>query len=87
MMKLMQVFDCQDMPNEVKRAFFDDYGEGKCNDVYIMLYLEGDCPNRECINVNRYQCDTCEYREYNIVEKWLMNNGATDGEVIVKRWW
>jgi hypothetical protein len=44
-MKLMQVFDCQDMPMDIKLEFFS-YCERNfdCgNDIYVHWYLDGGC--------------------------------------------
>ena len=40
MFKMMKVFDCQDMPDDVQKDFFDSYEKG--NDVYVMFYNEFD---------------------------------------------
>lgn len=87
MVKLQKVFDCQDMPKDIRTYFFDNYGEGKSNDVYITVYIEGSCDINVC--KNDYKCWSCTFRKYNIVEQWLLDNGATekDDSVIVKRWW
>ena len=37
--KLMKVFDCQDMPDDVRKAFFNYYkGTGVGNDVYVLWF-------------------------------------------------
>jgi hypothetical protein len=88
MFKLCKVFDCQKMPQDVKRYLFDHYGEGKSNDCYINIWIEGNCnseDNHEC----ECECETCEFMSYDIVEQWLLDNGATveDNDILVKRWW
>ena len=37
-MKLMKVFDCQDMPDDIRDDFFNHF-EGVGNDVYIDTYV------------------------------------------------
>jgi len=81
--KMMLVFDCQEMPKDVKAFFFDRYGEGKSNDVFVTVYAEGDCDG-DCPTVD-CDCEVCGKRTYNIVEQWLRDNGSKDDEVIVKR--
>lgn len=38
-MKLMKVFDCQDMPDNVRKEFFGAYDD-KGNDCYVDWYLD-----------------------------------------------
>jgi hypothetical protein len=90
-MAKMDVFDCQDMPEDVKVYFFEHYGEGKSNDAYINVWLEGNCTaTKEFLSLCDAECDPCQYREYDIVSKWIFEQGidkeSTD-YVIVKRWW
>jgi hypothetical protein len=82
--KMVRVFDCQEMPNDVKDYFFKHYGEGKSNDCYINVWIEGDCEISDQDCTNDYDCEKCIHRKYNIVDQWLLDNGAGD-ETIVKR--
>lgn len=70
--KIMKVFDCQDMPYNVKKQFFD-YSE-KENDVYVEWKVNSD-----------YHLEGLEPK---LVWNWLLENGAVDQEVvIVQHWW
>lgn len=40
MYKMMKVFDCQDMPNDIQEIFF--ITEEVCNDVYIRVSLNNE---------------------------------------------
>ena len=40
MFKMLKVFDCQSMPDDVQKDFFDSYEKG--NDVYVLFYNEFD---------------------------------------------
>lgn len=89
--KMMKVFDCQDMPEDIRKIFFD-YSE-KGNDVYVdwwvhserYFYLEGQDKDPEYI----------EYvRQKTALDDWFIANGATPGKpdhegehIIVKHWW
>lgn len=64
-MKLMQVFDCQDMPDNVRKEFYESYEQG--NDVYVSWHRD--------------------YMENEVVEQWLVENGATDRQVLINHWW
>jgi hypothetical protein len=71
--KLMKVFDCQDMPDSLCRAFLRLW-DNKSNDssaewgVADSIY-EDDDPSKP-------------------VDEWLLANGAGEGErVIIKYWW
>lgn len=73
-MKLMKVFDCQDMPDSIRTSFFDNATAG--NDCYIRIFVE---PYEKLAN-NVYN--------YDVVCEWLLKNGAEPwDEVIVKHWW
>lgn len=87
-MAKLDVFDCQEMPKDVKKYFFDHYGEGKSNDVYIDVYIEGDVDGDLCDSNDLCdsECDQCSLRTFNIVEQWLIEQGIKN-ECIVKRWW
>jgi len=73
MYKLQKVFDCQDMPEDIRKEFFnlwDNYG----NDCYLSYIIgELNSPNSS-LSLN--------------IDKWLIDNGATNGEeVIINHWW
>jgi hypothetical protein len=83
MFKIMKVFDCQDMPEDVRAAFFRLFEDQPIyNGYYVKLQLDF-CPSED------------KLRDDIIVEKWLAENGAapassedTEGEeVLVKHWW
>jgi hypothetical protein len=40
--KLLKVFDCQDMPDNIRRQFFDETDHAHGNDVYIDFVLEDE---------------------------------------------
>jgi len=75
----MKVFNCQNMPNKVKEAFFKA-SEDTGNDCYIKWYIKGNS-------------DRSEYQI--LVDDWLIANGAEDApdeetsgeEVLIQHWW
>ena len=92
--KMMKVFDCQDMPEEVKKIFFELAPDTAHNDVYVdwwvhderFFYEEGQKEDPEY----------CEYvRRKQLLENWLIENGAKPGKsgehegehVLIKHWW
>jgi hypothetical protein len=83
-MKYMQVFDCQDMPADVKENFYrqtEEYG----NDCYIRVYLK-DFKNMSGIEYKEeYGYDGTDGGALYL--KWLVENGATDDVVLVNLWW
>ena len=68
-----KVFDCQDMPDDTRRALFDC--TEAANDCYIAWYIEVD--------------EEFNSEEVQLVTDWLLKNGAhmSDESVIVKHWW
>jgi hypothetical protein len=74
-MKRMKVFDCQDMPEDLRTEFFEDEreGHGRGNDVFISWYINYSTdPSPAQIAIN----------------KWLIENGAKDDEeVLIRHWW
>lgn len=74
-MKLMQVFDCTDMPRDVKKAFFER-NEGKGNDTYVTW----------SINDRGYGDE--EDAQIALVDKWLLTQHLMiDSEVLISHWW
>jgi hypothetical protein len=80
--EMMKVFDCQwnpGMPPDVQKAFFALHEVG--NDVYVSYDVDGE----------QYDADDPDNpvdRNRKIVDKWLVENGAEDGEtVLIKHWW
>lgn len=96
--KLQKVFNCTDMPKEVRDYFFDNVN-CKTNDVYVewsmydTLIFDDELAEME----NPKILKTVEFSEgdkgYIIegidpVSDWLCQNGAEDDEVvIIKHWW
>lgn len=77
---MKKVFDCQDMPKEIKRAFFEYMEKG--NDCYVALFIEEDLEEDELGEIPFFS------KEYNRLIKWLLENGAEDGEeVLIRHWW
>lgn len=73
--KLCKVFDCQNMPDDIKQYFMDLCSENcRSNDSYVDWYFEED---DELLP------------EYQQVQAWLLSNGAEfkDESVIIKYWW
>jgi hypothetical protein len=76
--KTMKVFDCQwnpGMPQDVQDAFFSFYECG--NDVYVSWTIE-KIPNE----------DDVKFAKEKMVNTWLIENGACEGEtVLIQHWW
>jgi hypothetical protein len=72
MYKVLKVFDCQEMPDHLCKHFLKLWDD-KCNDVAIdWRVCDSDPP----------------IPEHDIIDQWLLSNGAVIGEeVIIKYWW
>lgn len=94
--KLRKVFNCQDMPQDLREKFFDLYDWCMSNDVYVSYEIAG----------SRYKytlLDGTEVDDSNssvalaemAIDKWLIENGAigqedndlSGEEVLIRRWW
>ena len=90
--KRMNVFDCQEMPDDIRKIFFE-FAEAH-NDCYVdwwvhserYFYLEGQ----------KEDAEYCEYvRKKTALDDWFVANGAKPGKsnehegehIIVKHWW
>jgi len=85
--EVMKVFDCTDMPKDVKKIFFDIFELG--NDTYVK-YTIAD---------NSFSFDEEESKEWSEkskkIDEWLIKNGAEGpkdknsvGEtVMISYWW
>lgn len=77
MFKQMKVFECQDMPEDVRKYFLEHTEQG--NDCYVSWYAEAD-------EVYDDQEDPKEV--WNPVSLWLKDNGALWGEqVLIEHSW
>lgn len=86
---MMKVFDCQDMPEEVKKAYFQHYRDAM---VYSFngSYLEWAIAD-EIFDEPDGEWAVCKKR----VDEWLIANGAEgppnadeEGEsVLIQFWW
>ena len=99
--KSMKVFDCQEMPQNIKDAIFEEFS-GYNNDICIeyLVYDEGmleeDFCGQEiknvacmCKNGSRNKNNWIYYvKGKDIIADWLYQNGAKMGEeVLIKYWW
>lgn len=81
--ELLKVFDCQDMPDDVRNAFFACSCAG--NDVYVNWGIAANILDPD----DEYDMQIKK------VDDWLISNGAEgpiDGrpygeEVLIKHWW
>lgn len=72
---MMKVYDCQDMPEDVRNAFFASCDHDHGNDCLVTW--------------NVFSLDVEEYGDNHFeVSNWLLANGADDNEdVVIKHWW
>lgn len=79
---MMKVFDCQDMPDDVREKFFKlcSGGNSVGNDCYVTWYPVHPFFEEEGVLIVNEDCS--------IVDTWLLENGANEDEtVIVQHWW
>ena len=89
MFRTLKVFDCQEMPPDVKAAYFEHY-EAALIQSYNGSYLEWGIADEVFENEN----DAWALRK-KMVDAWLIANGAIgpateddDGEeVLIRFWW
>jgi hypothetical protein len=77
MYKMLKVFDCQAMPDDVRTKFFEQCQQG--NDCYVSWWP----------TLPHYQEDdgTWQPNEDSIVDGWLVAYGAeVDEKVLIKHW-
>lgn len=74
--KTLKIFDCQDMPKEVKQHFFEIYRySGVGNYCYVDYNVADSIWGED------------EGYSYKLVDEWLIENGAEKTEsVIIKHW-
>lgn len=80
MYEMIKVFDCQQMPDDVRNKFFEQT-DGPGNDCYISWWP----------TAQQYQEDDGTWQDHpdhTIVDNWLVAYGAEVNEkVIIKHWW
>lgn len=72
--KLMQVFDCQDMPDYIRGSYFQ-FEENHGNDCYLSWQLDNIWVEDEF----KFKCQQ--------IDNWLRENGCTAEEVLIAHWW
>lgn len=74
--KTMKVFDCQDMPKDVKEAFlkYTRSGGHTANDCYVELQRDKEA-------VSYYKRN--KHSDFLLVHRWLTNNGAKEHEDVI----
>ena len=97
--KIMKVFDCQDMPDDVRKRFFcyagdwntsnDSFVEWNTSDHYCAI-LSDEVTHGIVTHKGRLSSGTMVsiVKGYNIVNDWLLDNGADFQEtILIKHWW
>lgn len=80
MYKVMKVFDCQDMPENLREKFFEFYSDyGKSNDSCVTWEIGSNSEPEETEK---------------LIDMWLVLNGADRAtedncgeEVLIRYWW
>lgn len=81
--EMKKVFDCQDMPPDVRTYFFELHEAS--NDTYVSHEVFAPTFLDEADDGTE-QILPCE--DYSIVDAWLLENGAFVGEyVLINHWW
>ncbi len=77
-MKEMTVFDCQDMPEELRQRFYEETGHYG-DDVYVDWHINDTIDPSD---------------DKKVVDAWLVEQGMDAGgedregaHVLIKRWW
>ena len=76
---MRKVFDCWDMPDNVREKFFElcSGGNSVGNDCYVSWF-----PCSPCFE------EDSDIKDSWLVDTWLLENGANATEtVIVQHWW
>lgn len=91
----MKVFDCQDMPDDIKNTFFDQNECGNdCLVYYTVNWLrqaqQEDAEmelNYELSEEERLE-EKDEILKAKMLDDWFIENGAlNDEQIIVSHWW
>jgi hypothetical protein len=80
MYEMRKVFDCQNMPNDVRTKFFVEMCECS-NDCYVSWWPQ-------TATFVDDDGTTQPNEDHTIVDAWLLDNGAEPDEcVLVQHWW
>jgi hypothetical protein len=87
-MKTEKVFDCQEMPEGVKKAFFDWYKKGDPigNSVFVRWHTEMWTEEAEAAGSWGMSLENAKL--FHKVNNWLLKNGMNPKEdVLIQHWW
>lgn len=94
--KNKKLFDCQDMPENLMKTFFDEQSKG--NDVIVSRYVHDEMydikekyvkiKDGEILYRDEADPNLVIIRGNDPVSDWLLDNGAElHEEVLIKHWW
>lgn len=88
--KTMKVFDCQEMPADLRKKFFDRFNRG--NDTYVKVYVHDEQKPRSEYNGGEVlyvdtELDFIVERGDDPISDYLYDSGAGREAVLVKHWW
>lgn len=87
MFTLLKVFDCQDMPNDIKEIFFNQNECGNdCLVYYTVNWFKQAIEEDEEDGTKSPDCYALSNEEK--LDNWLIENGALNNErIIISHWW
>jgi hypothetical protein len=92
MFKMMKVFECMDMPDNIRKILFKLTEHIGGNDCYVMYTIH----NEDFSQLDMNKPDNIKWvSDKNALDNWFIENGAnsakdenSEGEdIIVSRWW
>lgn len=84
MFTLQKVFDCQDMPDDIKEIFFN---QNECGNDCLVYYTVNWL--KQAIEEDGTESHDCyDLSNEEKLDNWLIENGALNNElIIISHWW
>jgi hypothetical protein len=81
---LQKVFDCQDMPDDIKEIFFN---QNECGNDCLVYYTVNWL--KQAIEEDGTESPDCyDSSNEEKLDNWLIENGALNNElIIISHWW